>query len=197
VQLTLYVQVRTPTVGELARLIAAYATGRIGTPDDIAAATAFLLGPDASFITGTDLLVDGGVVAAARAGSAANYGAANFGSNTSVGSGQAVEMSSLSIPVDGRNGSATTLRAAAPSTTAEPTIAISSLARVATAPQELLGRGGMGEVWRAHDTETDRIVVIKLLPAHLGYGRRAGSLLLPALSITYVSNDRARSTARR
>lgn len=43
------------------------ATGRLGTPDDIAAATAFLLDPQASFVTGTDLLVDGGVVAAARA----------------------------------------------------------------------------------------------------------------------------------
>jgi len=43
-------------------------TGRIGTPDDIAAAAAFLLGSDASFITGTDLLVDGGVIAAVKAG---------------------------------------------------------------------------------------------------------------------------------
>ncbi|MFJ6651744.1 SDR family oxidoreductase [Microbacterium sp. NPDC091313] len=45
-------------------MIARSAAGRIGTPDDIAAAAAFLLGPDASFITGTDLLVDGGTVAA-------------------------------------------------------------------------------------------------------------------------------------
>jgi NAD(P)-dependent dehydrogenase (short-subunit alcohol dehydrogenase family) len=37
---------------------------RKGTADDIAAAAAFLLGPDASYVTGTDLLVDGGVVAA-------------------------------------------------------------------------------------------------------------------------------------
>ena len=39
---------------------------RIGTPDDIAAAVEFLASPAASFITGTDLLVDGGVVAAYR-----------------------------------------------------------------------------------------------------------------------------------
>ena len=44
------------------------ATKRLGTPNDIAAAAAFLLGPEASFITGTDLLVDGGVIAALRSG---------------------------------------------------------------------------------------------------------------------------------
>jgi meso-butanediol dehydrogenase / (S,S)-butanediol dehydrogenase / diacetyl reductase len=41
---------------------------RIGTPEDIAAATEFLLGPAAAFITGTDLLVDGGAVAAIQTG---------------------------------------------------------------------------------------------------------------------------------
>jgi NAD(P)-dependent dehydrogenase (short-subunit alcohol dehydrogenase family) len=41
---------------------------RLGTPEDIAAATEFLLGPSASFITGTDLLVDGGVIAAIQSG---------------------------------------------------------------------------------------------------------------------------------
>ncbi len=42
-------------------------TGRIGTPEDIAAAVDFLAGPDAGFITGADLLVDGGVVATLHA----------------------------------------------------------------------------------------------------------------------------------
>jgi NAD(P)-dependent dehydrogenase (short-subunit alcohol dehydrogenase family) len=41
---------------------------RIGTPEDIAAATEFLLGPSAAFITGVDLLVDGGVIAAIQTG---------------------------------------------------------------------------------------------------------------------------------
>ena len=47
-------------------MIAMSAAGRVGTPDDIADAAAFLLGPQASFVTGTDLLVDGGVIAAIK-----------------------------------------------------------------------------------------------------------------------------------
>jgi len=39
-------------------------TRRLGTADDIAAAVEFLTSPAASFITGTDIRVDGGVVAA-------------------------------------------------------------------------------------------------------------------------------------
>jgi NAD(P)-dependent dehydrogenase (short-subunit alcohol dehydrogenase family) len=35
--------------------------GRVGTPEDIAALAAFLVGPDAGFITGAEFLADGGV----------------------------------------------------------------------------------------------------------------------------------------
>jgi NAD(P)-dependent dehydrogenase (short-subunit alcohol dehydrogenase family) len=64
-------ELASPVGDGMRAMIAMSATGRLGTPDDIAAATAFLLGPDASFVTGTDLLVDGGVIAAIKGGSPA------------------------------------------------------------------------------------------------------------------------------
>lgn len=42
--------------------------GRIGTPEDVAMAAEFLTSPQSLYITGTDLLVDGGVIAAAKYG---------------------------------------------------------------------------------------------------------------------------------
>jgi NAD(P)-dependent dehydrogenase (short-subunit alcohol dehydrogenase family) len=36
--------------------------GRFGTPDEIAKAVVFLASDDASYITGTELFVDGGIV---------------------------------------------------------------------------------------------------------------------------------------
>ena len=50
------------------RMIDASAAQRTGTSDEIAEAAAFLLGEHAKFITGTDLLIDGGVIAAIRTG---------------------------------------------------------------------------------------------------------------------------------
>lgn len=49
-------------------MISASAAGRPGTAEDIAAAADFLTGPHATFVTGTDVLIDGGVVAAYRNG---------------------------------------------------------------------------------------------------------------------------------
>lgn len=50
------------------KMIDASAAERTGTSDEIAEAGAFLLGEHAGFITGTDLLIDGGVIAAIRTG---------------------------------------------------------------------------------------------------------------------------------
>ncbi|MGW5198273.1 SDR family NAD(P)-dependent oxidoreductase [Streptomyces spiralis] len=48
---------------ELDRIGGLYPLGRIGEPDDIAAAVAFLASRDAAWITGTTLTVDGGLTA--------------------------------------------------------------------------------------------------------------------------------------
>jgi NAD(P)-dependent dehydrogenase (short-subunit alcohol dehydrogenase family) len=43
------------------RMIEGSASGRAGTPDEVATVAALLMGPDGSFITGSDFLMDGGV----------------------------------------------------------------------------------------------------------------------------------------
>jgi NAD(P)-dependent dehydrogenase (short-subunit alcohol dehydrogenase family) len=56
-------------IGDIYRtMVEASAVKRMAPPDEIAVAASFLLGPDAGFITGSDLLIDGGVIAAMRAG---------------------------------------------------------------------------------------------------------------------------------
>lgn len=50
------------------KMVDASAVTRCGTSDEIAEAGAFLLGEHAGFITGTDLLIDGGVIASIGTG---------------------------------------------------------------------------------------------------------------------------------
>jgi NAD(P)-dependent dehydrogenase (short-subunit alcohol dehydrogenase family) len=52
----------------VAKLVSEAPAGRIGTPHDVAHAAEFLLEPGSSYITGVDLLVDGGTMAAVRTG---------------------------------------------------------------------------------------------------------------------------------
>jgi NAD(P)-dependent dehydrogenase (short-subunit alcohol dehydrogenase family) len=49
---------------ELERMTALYPLGRVGTPDDVAAAVAFLASDDAAWVTGVTLPIDGGLLAA-------------------------------------------------------------------------------------------------------------------------------------
>jgi NAD(P)-dependent dehydrogenase (short-subunit alcohol dehydrogenase family) len=45
------------------RMLSQSPAGRAGTPDEVATVAALLMGPDGAFITGTDVLMDGGVTA--------------------------------------------------------------------------------------------------------------------------------------
>jgi NAD(P)-dependent dehydrogenase (short-subunit alcohol dehydrogenase family) len=56
-------------IGDMYRaMIEASPAKRMASPDEIAIAANYLLGPDAGFVTGTDLLIDGGVISAMLAG---------------------------------------------------------------------------------------------------------------------------------
>ena len=46
------------------RMIEGSAVGRAGTPDEVGSVGALLMGPDGGFMTGSDILIDGGVTAA-------------------------------------------------------------------------------------------------------------------------------------
>jgi NAD(P)-dependent dehydrogenase (short-subunit alcohol dehydrogenase family) len=50
----------TPAGEQMMKMLDACGAGRPGTPGEIAEVVAFLTGPDARYITGTDILVDGG-----------------------------------------------------------------------------------------------------------------------------------------
>ena len=60
---TIRTRVWTSQPGALDRLKRLYPLGRVGEPEDIAAAIAFLASDDASWVTGVTLPVDGGVLA--------------------------------------------------------------------------------------------------------------------------------------
>ncbi len=50
------------------RMLELSPAGRAGTPDEIGALAAFIMGPDGAFISGSDFLIDGGVTASFKFG---------------------------------------------------------------------------------------------------------------------------------
>lgn len=61
-------ELSSPTGDMYRSMIEASPARRMAPPDEIAIASSFLLGPDAGFVTGSDLLIDGGVIAAMKTG---------------------------------------------------------------------------------------------------------------------------------
>ncbi len=61
-------EMTSPSAAIYFAMIEASPSKRMASAEEVAAAAAFLLGPEASFITGSDLLMDGGVIAAMKAG---------------------------------------------------------------------------------------------------------------------------------
>ena len=64
-------EMKGPGGQEYRALIDGCPAGRAGTPDEVATVGALLLGPDGAFITGSDVLMDGGLTAAYFFGAAA------------------------------------------------------------------------------------------------------------------------------
>ncbi|KAL1960566.1 hypothetical protein VTO42DRAFT_7145 [Malbranchea cinnamomea] len=60
-----------PASEHIRQLVSLSSVGRIGSPNDIANVAAFLVSPESSYVNGSDLLVDGGVIAAQRWGKSA------------------------------------------------------------------------------------------------------------------------------
>jgi NAD(P)-dependent dehydrogenase (short-subunit alcohol dehydrogenase family) len=58
-----YIQRAQDPQTELGRLLAFYPLGRLASPEDVANAAAFLASDESAYITGTDLIVDGGLLA--------------------------------------------------------------------------------------------------------------------------------------
>ncbi|MFD7026285.1 SDR family oxidoreductase [Promicromonospora sukumoe] len=67
-------ELATESGAQIRALLAGSAAGAPGTASDVAAAVEFLTGPGAGYVTGTDLLVDGEVVAGVQAGHGAGRG---------------------------------------------------------------------------------------------------------------------------
>ena len=60
----LAVLLSTSAARTASRRMSRCAAGRAGTPDEVGSIGALLMGPDGGFITGSDILMDGGVTVA-------------------------------------------------------------------------------------------------------------------------------------